>query len=553
MDTDQELLQRIHGVNHRAEISPDLPMRQWVYAWLFDAHREGNHQKAMDRWIGLLIVANLFALLFEHVPAIYEPNARWFHYFDVVSVIVFTGEYLLRLYVAPEDPEFAKGRSPHLSYVRSPFAIIDLLAILPFYLQAFIPVDLRVLRFLRLLRILKIFRVLIPAWHEFVKANSGRTFRQKVHALVFPSEYGGALHQLFDGFIVLWVVVSVAAVILESVQGVHYVLNLEFIILDAVAVTVFTAEFLLRLYACVETPGYQRALSGRVKHATSFSSIIDFLAILPFFLEVFLHHLMDLRFLRVFRLLRLFKLTRYTGATKTLTTVVVREWPVLAASAFVMLLLVILTASLGYLFEHEAQPEKFENIPQSIYWAVITLASVGYGDISPVTPMGRMMTIVLALLGIGIFAIPAALLSSAFTDQLRIERETLKNELYEMLADGHLSADEADKINREAKRLHLSEEEVQRLIIKAKRERDLKEDVSMLPLHKIAANTPHAIEYYRWTLANLRQIGVLTSREDFERLATQSGRLTQEEFILWQAIQGTAAPEAAGSTASGND
>ncbi|NBW47986.1 MAG: ion transporter, partial [Betaproteobacteria bacterium] len=363
--------------------------------------------------------------------------------------------------------------------------------------------------------------------------------RQKVHALVFPSEYGGALHHLFDGFIVLWVVVSVAAVILESVHGIRYVLHLEFIILDAVAVTIFTAEFMLRLYACVETPGYQKAVSGRVKHATSFSSIIDFLAILPFFLEVFLHHLMDLRFLRVFRLLRLFKLTRYTGATKTLTVVVVREWPVLAASAFVMLLLVILTASLGYLFEHEAQPDKFENIPQSIYWAVITLASVGYGDISPVTPMGRAMTIVLALLGIGIFAIPAALLSSAFTDQLRIERETLKNELYEMLADGHLSEDEADKINREAKRLHLSEEEVQRLIIKAKRERELKEDVSMLPLHKIAANTPHALEYYRWTLANLRQIGVMTSREDFERLATQSGRLTAEEFILWQAIQGT--------------
>lgn len=539
MDTDQELLRRIHGVNHRAEISAELPMRQWVYAWMFDPHQEGNHHRALDRWIGLLIVANLFALLFEHVPAVYEPNAHWFHFFDVVSVIIFTAEYLLRLYVAPEDPEFAKGRHPYLAYVRSPFAIIDLLAILPFYLQAFLPVDLRVLRFLRLLRILKLFRVLIPAWHEFVAANRGRTFRQKVHALVFPSEYGGTLHQLFDGFIVLWVVVSVAAVILESVHSIRYVLHLEFIILDAVAVTIFTAEFLLRLYACVESPGFQRALSGRVKHATSFSSIIDFLAILPFFLEVFLHHLLDLRFLRVFRLLRLFKLTRYTGATKTLTTVVVREWPVLAASAFVMLLLVILTASLGYLFEHEAQPDKFENIPQSIYWAVITLASVGYGDISPVTPMGRMMTIVLALLGIGIFAIPAALLSSAFTDQLRIERETLKNELYEMLADGHLSEDEADKINREAKRLHLSEEEVQRLIIKAKRERELKEDVSMLPLHKIAANTPHALEYYRWTLANLRQIGVMTSREEFERLATQSGRLTAEEFILWQAIQGT--------------
>lgn len=366
MDTDQELLARIHGVNHRAEISADLPMRAWLYAWLFDHHREGNLQKSVDRWIGLLIVANLFAMLFEHVPALYEPYSHWFHYFDVVSVVIFTAEYLLRLYVAPEDPEFARAKNPHWAYMRSPFAVIDLLAILPFYLQAIVPVDLRVLRFLRLLRILKLFRVLIPAWHEFVQANQGRTFRQKVHALVFPSEFGGTLHQLFDGFIVVWVVVSVVAVVLESVQSIHYVLNLEFIILDAVAVTVFSAEYLLRLYACVETPGYQRAVSGRAKHATSFSSVIDFLAILPFFLEVFLHHLVDLRFLRVFRLLRLFKLTRYTGATKTLTTVVVREWPVLAASAFVMLLLVILTASLGYLFEHEAQPDKFENIPQSI-------------------------------------------------------------------------------------------------------------------------------------------------------------------------------------------
>ena len=546
MDSDQDILQRIHGVNHRAAIPADLPMRAWVHAWLFDTRRKGNLQKTVDRWIGLLIAANLTALMLEHIPALYEPHARWFHLFDMLSVAVFTLEYLLRLYVAPEDPEFSGRSHPRLAHARSPFAVIDLLAILPFYLQALVSVDLRALRFLRLLRILKLFRVLAPAWKEFVQANAGRTFRQRIHALVFPSDYGGTLHQLFDGFIVLWVVISVVAVVLESVHSVHYVLSVEFIVLDAVAVTIFTAEYLLRLYACVETPGYQRAVAGRFKHASSFSSVIDFLAILPFFLEVFLHHLFDLRFLRVFRLLRLFKLTRYTGATRTLTTVVLREWPVLAASAFVMLLLVILTASLGYLFEHEAQPEKFENIPQSIYWAVITLASVGYGDISPVTPMGRLMTIILALLGIGIFAIPAALLSSAFTDQLRIERETLKNELYEMLADGHLSEDEADKINREARRLHLSEDEVQRLIIKAQRERELKEDVSMLPLHKIAANPPHAIEYYRWTLANLRQVGVMTSLEEFERLAVHGGRLTPQELALWQAIQGSGS--AAGSS-----
>jgi len=242
--------------------------------------------------------------------------------------------------------------------------------------------------------------------------------------------------------------------------------------------------------------------------------------------------------LRVFRLLRLLKLTRYTGATKTLTKVIAREWPVLAASAFVMLLLVVLTASLGYLFEHEAQPEKFENIPQSIYWAVITLASVGYGDISPITPMGRVMTIILALLGIGIFAIPAALLSSAFSDQLRIERDGLKENIYAMMGDGLISTEEAAIINTEAKRLHLSEEEVHRMIEKVKRERELKEDVSMLPLHVIAAIPEHAVEHFKVLLSQIRQLGLMTDAEKFEPAALKDDRLTGTEIALWRQIQG---------------
>ena len=528
----------LEPVNNGPEIPPGLSFRGKVYAWLLDPNIKDNYQKPIDQWIGLLIVANLLAMMFEHVPAIYEPYQRWFHFFDVFSVVIFSFEYLMRLYLAPEDHEFKHSKHPYLRYLRSPFAVIDLLAILPFYLQAFLPIDLRVLRFLRLLRILKLFRVLIPAYKEFVAVNQGRTFRQKVHALVFPGEYGGELHHLFDNFIVFWVVVSVIAVILESVHSIHYILNLEFIILDAVAVSIFTLEYALRLYACVEGPGYKSAFWGRLKHAKTTSSVIDLLAILPFFLEVFLHHLLDLRFLRVFRLLRLLKLTRYTGATNTLMKVIVREWPVLATSAFVMLLLVIMTASLGYLFEHDAQPEKFENIPQSIYWAVITLASVGYGDISPVTPMGRMMTIILALLGIGIFAIPAALLSSAFSDQLRIERETLKNHLYEMLADGVLSEDEKGTVDREAKRLHLSKDEVNRLIMQARRDRELKEDVSVLPLHKIAANPEHAVEHYKQVLSQMRQLAIMTDKEKFEAVALRKSRLTAEELDLWQRIQG---------------
>ena len=522
--------------DHEAHISSDLPFREWLYCWLLNPNIEGNFQKTIDRWIAILIVANLFVLIFEHVPAINALYSTWFHYFDVASVVIFTIEYLVRFYLAPEDEEFKKHRFARATYATSPFAIIDLVAILPFFLQAFISIDLRYLRFLRLLRILKLFRVLIPAYKAFSIANKGRTFRQRVHALVFPSAYGGDLHHLYDSFIVVWVVISVLAVILESVHSVHYMLNMEFLILDAIAVSIFTLEYTLRLYCCVEEPGYKKAVAGRLKLAKSTSSIIDLLAIAPFFLEVFLHHLIDLRFMRVFRLLRLLKLTRYTGATQSLMKVIAREWPVMAASAFIMLLLVVMTASLGYLFEHEAQPEKFENIPQSIYWAVITLASVGYGDISPVTPAGRAMTIVLALIGIGIFAIPAALLSSAFSDQLKSDREALVNKLFEMLSDGNIDEEEALYIKTEAKRLHLSDEEVKLLIEKAKRERELMDDVSVLPLHKIAANTDHTIEHYKHLLGQVRQLSLLTDHEKFQSAVDNSERLTETDKKLWTLI-----------------
>lgn len=529
-------------LTHEAEISSDLPFRKWLYAWLLDPHIEGNYHKTIEHWIGLLIVANLFALVFEHLPAVYEPNQIWFHYFDVVSVIIFSIEYVLRLYLAPEDDEFKKHRFSRLRYVSSPFAVIDLIAILPFFLQAFISIDLRFLRFLRLLRILKLFRVLIPAVKEFVAINKGRTFRQKVHALVFPSEYGGELHHMFDTFIVIWVVISVIAVVLESVQSIHYLLNLEFLILDAIAVSVFTLEYCLRLYCCVEEPGYQKAITGRLKLAKSASSVIDLLAIAPFFLEVFLHHLFDLRFMRVFRLLRLLKLTRYTGATQSLSKVIAREWPVMAASAFIMLLLVVMTASLGYLFEHEAQPDKFENIPQSIYWAVVTLASVGYGDISPITPAGRAMTIVLALIGIGIFAIPAALLSAAFADQLKSDREALVNTIYEMLADGVIDDEEAHFIKTESKRLHLTDDDLRRLVDKAKKERELMDDVSILPLHKIASNPEHTIEHFKYLLGQIRQLNLLADQEQLNETLDKPDRLTSTDKQLWRLINRQEAP-----------
>jgi len=526
------------GQEQKAEIPRDLPMRKWLYSWLLDPNIPGNKQKKVDKWLGILIVLNLFSLVFEQVPAIFEPNKHLFHYFDIFSVVVFTIEYAFRFYLAPEDEEFKNKRNARLGFVTSPFAIIDFLAVAPFYLQAFIPVDLRVLRALRLLRILKLVRIVVPAYQEFASLNKGRTFRQKMHALVFPTSYSGKLHELFDTFIAIWVLLSVVSVILESVESLHYILNLQFIVLDSIAVAIFTLEYCMRMYSCVEDPKYQGAVLGRFDQAKTPSTFIDLLAILPFYLEVFLHHVLDLRFLRIFRLARLLKLTRNSDATTVLFRVIAREWPIMSAASFIMGLLLILTATIGYLLENEAQPEKFENIPQSIYWAVITLASVGYGDISPVTPWGRAMTSVLALLGIGIFAIPAALLASAFSDELIKDRDALKANLFQILKDGKIEAKETQFIREEAKRLHLSVEEINALIDQVIKDKEIEDNLKALPLHVIAQRPAHAIEYFKTCISEIRQLDMLMEQGKFEETAKELDRLTESELQIWRQIQG---------------
>ena len=525
------------GAQVDADISPDLPRRQWLYAWLLNPNIPGNYQKSVDKWIAILIVANLFAMVLEHVPSIFEPYKNWFHAFDVFSIIVFVIEYLTRFYLAPEDEEFKAKGNPRLAYMASPFAIIDLLAILPYLLQAFVPVDLRALRFLRLLRILKIFRILLPALKEFKELNRERTFRQKIHALMFESAYGGKLKEFFDVFIGVWVLISVLAVVMETVASVNYAISIEFVILDTIAVAIFTLEFMMRIYSSVEEPGHRNPLTGRVKEFTKPSTFIDFLAILPFFLEVLLRDHLDLRFLRIFRLARLLKLTRGSDATATLFKVIKREWPVMSAAAFIMILLIILTASLGYLVEHAAQPEKFENIPTAIYWAVITLASVGYGDISPITPIGRAITVIMSLLGIGIFAIPAGLLASAFSDQLHKERESLKANILRMLGDGELDPEEIALLRSEAKRLHLTVEEMNSILEVLQLEMDnARKSLLQLPVNEIAQTPLHAVEHYKYLLNQITQLGIYVDQKGFLEKAQSEDRLTVSELEIWKRI-----------------
>ncbi len=514
-------------------------VRQKIYTFLLDPEVEGNKHQQVDGWISLLIILNLFALVVERIPAIFQAHEQLFHVFDVFSVIVFTIEYLTRLYLAPEDKEFKNKWSARGAYVFSPFAVIDFLAVAPFYFQAFLPIDLRVLRFLRLLRMLKLFRVLIPAYHEFMALNAKRTFRQKMYSIVFPSEYGGAIHDMFESLIAWWVVISVIAVVFESVESIHYVLSTQFLIIDSIAVGLFTVEYFLKLYTCVEDPVFKKWFSGRVKHSLKFSSIIDLLAIAPFFLELFLHHLFDLRFLRVFRLMRLLKITKQNNSTAVLKRVFTRETPILAAALFVMMLMVVLAASLAYLMEHDSQPDKYENIPSAVYWAVITLSSVGYGDLTPVTPMGRIMTILMAVIGVGIFAIPSALLASSFSDELHSDKNNLGIALYNRLKQGLPIDLKNEFVISEGKRLNLSPEQLKGVIDKVTYEFNMSENLVPQPLREIANNTDQALEHYVKKLSRIRQLGILIQHQPAETMQKLTELLSPSEAELWKQIQGS--------------
>ncbi len=561
------------GETPAANLPRPVGIRATVFAALFDTNRPGNYQERFDSFTATLIVANLLALMLEHVPSIHDAYEGLFQVFDLFSLVVFSIEYVLRLYTAPEMPEFKGKGLTRLRWATQPMSLIDLAAILPFYLSLFISVDLRALRALRLLRLLKLTRILVPAIREFRERNAGRTFRQKVHSLFFLTPQSGKLGSMLDSFFAFWVLLSVVAVILETVHSIHEPLAFEFKILDYIAVALFSTEYLARIYCIPEDPEFKHRFSSmsRLKYGFTVGALIDLIAILPFFLELFLHHLFDLRFMRVFRLLRLLKLTRYSGAMGTLVKVMKREKETLSAASFVLVLIIILTASLGYLIEHEAQPDKYENIPQSIYWAVVTLVSVGYGDISPVTPLGRSLTAILAMLAIALFAMPAGLLASAFNDQLRMDRDDFENKVRHALEDGVLNKIEREMLQAEAKSLHMAPSEVDRVVTKVKRllveeARDEAERVKQqhervsakelldkakrqgghsgggapgltIPPEVLAAQPDLAFEQARLVIARLFMIrSSLPDAKRVEDLFADPSRASAQDLALWRAL-----------------
>ncbi len=218
------------------------------------------------------------------------------------------------------------------------------------------------------------------------------------------------------------ILANVAAVVLETVEplAAHY--GRFFRVLQRVSMYVFTVEYLLRLWACTAGPAYARPLMGRLRFALRPLTLIDLLVLVPFYLP--LHGLVDLRFLRGLRLLRLLvllKFGRYSEALRAIGAVVWRKREQLWATMFVVVLLVLISSSLMYMVENSAQPKVFSSIPAAMWWAVVTMTTVGYGDAYPITPTGKFLASVIAFLGIGLFALPAGIIASGFAEGISRE------------------------------------------------------------------------------------------------------------------------------------
>ncbi|MEJ8567046.1 ion transporter [Elongatibacter sediminis] len=276
--------------------------------------------------------------------------------------------------------------------------------------------------------------------------------------------------------LVILIVVNVAAVMLATVPDLPEPWNARLWRLELFSVAIFTVEYLARLWTCIDVSHYQgmSALRARIRWMFSPLGLIDLLAIAPFYVFLFLpistHSTLLLRIFRGLRLLRIFKLTRYSPALNVLRSVLIQEARTLILVAF-LLLVILVFASWGiYLLERDVQPEAFGSIPRAMWWAVVSLTTVGYGDVVPVTGFGRAFAGLIALIGIGMAALPAGILASGFASEMRRREQAYSRALGRMLSDGSLTPDEARELERLREKLNLSEEEAHGLLMDANRE-----------------------------------------------------------------------------------
>jgi len=216
------------------------------------------------------------------------------------------------------------------------------------------------------------------------------------------------------------IVLNITALVLETVHEIQDLSPRAFWVFEAVSVAVFTVEYLLRVWSCVADQKYSHSIAGRLRFILTPLALADLIAILPFYAALLDLFGLDLRVLRAARLVgRAARLGHYSSGLRTLGRVVQAKKNELLTVVGVLSLLLLIASSLMYYAENDAQPNAFSSIPEAMWWGIITLTTVGYGDASPITAAGRALAGLMAVLGIGLFALPAGILGSGFIEEIQ--------------------------------------------------------------------------------------------------------------------------------------
>lgn len=242
--------------------------------------------------------------------------------------------------------------------------------------------------------------------------------RKRVHDVLEVSESEDLFSRIIDFGLIGLITLNVLAIIVESIDAVAETYQPLFKMFELVSVAIFTVEYVLRVWICVDNADgkFSGSLFGRLRYMATPLALIDLIVILPFYLSFIVG--IDLRVLRILRLLRILKLTRYSGAWALFAAVLYGQRRTLYMSGFLMIIMLVLSASLMYLIEHDAQPQAFADIPSAMWWALVTLTTVGYGDVTPVTVLGKVLGGFVTILGLGMYALPAGILASGFMQEL---------------------------------------------------------------------------------------------------------------------------------------
>jgi voltage-gated potassium channel len=245
-----------------------------------------------------------------------------------------------------------------------------------------------------------------------------RAFRRRVYAVLEQGDGADGVSLALNRFLILLIVATLTATVIESVPEMASAYALPLSVVEWAATLIFSLEYAARLWSAAEHPllTHHGAFFGRLRFALSFPGLVDLAAILPFWLSVFIAS--DFRVLLVLRLVRFFKLTRYSPAMRSLLNALYAERRALAGCFVILIGTALIAAALMHLAERTAQPERFGTIPDALWWAIVTLGTIGYGDMIPVTALGRFFASLTIFAGLLMMALPVGIFATAFANEV---------------------------------------------------------------------------------------------------------------------------------------